>query len=148
MITIRQAQLADANTVAPLFDSYRQFYGKPSDPDTAAHFVAERLEKGESTIFLATGADGNAAGFVQLYPTFSSVSAARTYILNDLFVAPHARGSAVARRLVEAAAAFAREQGAIRLTLSTAKTNDAAQSLYESGGWIRDEQYYGYSLAL
>ena len=148
MITIRQAQLADANTVAPLFDAYRQFYGKPADPDTAARFVTERLAKGESTIFLAAGATGDAVGFVQLYPTFSSVSAARTYILNDLFVAPEARGNAVARQLIDAAAAFAREQGALRLTLSTAKTNEAAQALYESGGWIRDEQYYGYSLAL
>ena len=148
MITIRQAQPADAGTIAPLFDAYRQFYGKPADPDTAARFVAERLAKNESTIFLATGAGGDAAGFVQLYPTFSSVSAARTYILNDLFVAPHARGGAVARGLIDAAASFAREQGAIRLTLSTAKTNGAAQALYESGGWIRDEQYYGYSLSL
>jgi ribosomal protein S18 acetylase RimI-like enzyme len=148
MISIRQAQPADAASVAPLFDAYRQFYGKPADPDLAMRFVSERLANGESTVFVAQNGDGEAVGFVQLYPTFSSVSAARVYVLNDLFIAPQARRGAVARRLMDAAAAFARGQGAIRLSLSTGITNLAAQSLYESEGWVRDEQYFHYSLGL
>jgi ribosomal protein S18 acetylase RimI-like enzyme len=148
MTLIRQATLADANAVAPLFDAYRQFYNKPADPGLALRFIGERLANGESAIFLATGEDGAALGFVQLYPTFSSVSAARVYTLNDLFIAPQARRGNLARRLIDAAAHFARAQGAIRMSLSTGKTNEAAQALYESGGWVRDEQYFHYSLAL
>lgn len=148
MTLIRQATLADANAVAPLFDAYRQFYNKPADPDLALRFITERLATGESTIFLASGEDGAALGFVQLYPTFSSVSAARVYTLNDLFIAPQARRGNLARRLIDAAAHFARAHGAIRMSLSTGKANAAAQALYESGGWVRDEQYYHYSLAL
>jgi ribosomal protein S18 acetylase RimI-like enzyme len=148
MITIRQAQPADTAAVAPLFDAYRQFYGKPSDPALAAHFIGERLANGESVVFLAQDSDGQGVGFVQLYPSFSSVSAARIYVLNDLFIAPQARRSAVARRLMDAAAAYAREHGAVRLSLSTGITNLAAQGLYESAGWVRDEQYYHYSLSL
>jgi GNAT superfamily N-acetyltransferase len=148
MTIIRQAQLEDADAVAPLFDAYRQFYGKSSDLDLARRFVSDRLANAESTIFLAVDTSGKPVGFVQLYPSFSSVSAGRVYILNDLFVVPDARGRSVARKLMDAAALFARERGALRLSLSTGKTNNTAQSLYEAEGWVRDEQYFHYSLTL
>jgi GNAT superfamily N-acetyltransferase len=148
MTTIRLATASDAALVAPLFDAYRQFYGKPADPELALHFIGERLAHGDATIFVATGEAGVALGFTQLYPSFSSVSAGRIYILNDLFVAPQARRSAVGRELLEAAARFGRAQGALRLSLSTARSNAGAQALYETSGWVRDEQYYEYSLKL
>lgn len=99
-------------------------------------------------IFLAEDGAGEGIGFVQLYPSFSSVSAGRVYILNDLFIAPEARRGLVATELMAAAAAFARVQGALRLSLSTGMSNLAAQSLYEREGWVRDEQYFRYSLTL
>jgi hypothetical protein len=37
--------------VAPLFDAYRQFYGKPSDLEDARQFLFERLQRGESVVF-------------------------------------------------------------------------------------------------
>lgn len=148
MITVRPAQLADVGIVAPLFDAYRQFYGKPSDPDLAARFLTERLANGESVVYVAETRDGEAVGFTQLYPTFSSVSAGRIYILNDLFVAPAARRANVGRGLLHAAREFARGKGALRLALSTAQSNEKAQMLYESEGWVRDDQYYHYSLTL
>jgi ribosomal protein S18 acetylase RimI-like enzyme len=148
MLTVRRAQLADAHAVAPLFDAYRQFYGKPADLERAQAFITERIANGESTVFLAQDCQRGPVGFVQLYPSFSSVSAGRVFVLNDLFVAPEARRGNVARSLMHAAAQFARGKGALRLSLSTAKTNERAQALYESEGWVRDEQYYYYSLAL
>lgn len=148
MTTIRPALPADARLVAPLFDAYRQFYGKPAEPDVALRFVSERLANADSAIFLALGDDGEALGFTQLYPSFSSVSAGRVYILNDLFVAPQGRGKGIGRALLDAAAAFGREKGALRLALSTARTNTTAQGLYESQGWVRDESFFEYSLKL
>jgi GNAT superfamily N-acetyltransferase len=148
MIIVRRAQLADVPVVTPLFDAYRQFYGKESDPELAARFLADRLGADESVVFVAETRDGAAVGFTQLYPSFSSVSAGRIYVLNDLFVDPAARRSNVARALMHAAAEYARGKGALRLSLSTGKTNEKAQALYESEGWVRDEQYFHYSLAL
>ncbi|SFC71707.1 GNAT family N-acetyltransferase [Massilia yuzhufengensis] len=148
MTTIRQAGVDDAPAIAPLFDAYRQFYGKPSDPDLAHSFIEERLANAESVIFLAVDDAGRAIGFVQLYPSFSSVSAGRVYVLNDLFIAPEARRGSVATELMAAAAGFARGRGALRLSLSTGMSNLAAQSLYERQGWVRDQQYFHYSLAL
>lgn len=148
MFTVRQASPDDAHLVAPLFDAYRQFYGKAADPGTARRFIDERLANGESAIFIAQDDAGKAVGFTQLYPTFSSVSAARVYTLNDLFVAPEARRANVARQLMNAAADYCRANGALRMSLSTGKTNDKAQALYESEGWVRDEAYYHYSFTL
>jgi GNAT superfamily N-acetyltransferase len=97
---------------------------------------------------LLDDADGRASGFTQLYPSFSSVSMARIFILNDLFVVPEAGRSGVARRLLDAAARHACEAGAIRLSLSTALTNTAAQALYASAGWQPDDVFSVYHLAL
>jgi len=106
------------------------------------------LEQDQSVIFLALAPDGSAAGFTQLYPSFSSASAKRIFILNDLFVDTAARRGGVGRALLEAAADFGRSAGAVRLTLSTAHTNTSAQSLYEANGWLRDEVFRSYNLAL
>ena len=76
------------------------------------------MRLGESVVLLAQR-DGVVVGFTQLYPIFSSVRTARTWLLNDLFVAEGARRFGVARALLDAAAAFAREQGAAGLMLET-----------------------------
>lgn len=148
MTSVRQATVHDLDAVAPLFDAYRQFYGQPPDLARARAFLAERFRHHESVILLATGTDGTALGFVQLYPVFSSVRATRAYLLNDLFVVAGARRHGVARALLEAAAAFARANGAASLSLSTALDNRAAQRLYESLGWVRDTGFCEYNLSL
>lgn len=144
----RQASVADIEVLAPLFDAYRVFYGKPGDLALARAFLLQRFEHQQSVIFLALQDAGTAVGFTQLYPCFSSISAARTFILNDLYVTPDARRSGVATQLLSAAAAHGRAVGAVRLSLSTAITNERAQALYAGHGWVRDEQYYGYDLTL
>ena len=140
--TIRRASAGerDVGLIAPLFDSYRQFYDEPADPERAAIFIRERLEAKESVVFIAESggeAPGEALGFVQLYPSFSSVAACRIWVLNDLFVAPAARGSGVGRALMEAAREHAIRTGAKRLTLETTTENRRAWSLYENLGYVR-----------
>jgi GNAT superfamily N-acetyltransferase len=146
--TIRKIGVADVDAVAPLFDAYRQFYGRPSDPVLARQFLTDRLSAHESIVLLAQSAEAVSTGYVQIYPTFSSVRAARIYILNDLFVSPQARGKGVGRLLMEASVRRARDDGAARLKLSTAINNFPAQRLYESLGWIRDQDYYEYNLGV
>lgn len=135
MTAIHRATLDDLDALVPLFDGYRGFYAQASDPGLARDFLRARLGNGESAVFLATLDDGAPAGFTQLYPMFSSVRAARTWVLNDLFVAPQARRHGVARALLDAAARFAREDGAIRLELETTPDNLQAQALYRAHGW-------------
>ena len=142
MTDIRRATLEDLDLVAPLFDGYRRFYGQAADIPRAKAFLRERLERNESTILLAMR-DGTAAGFTQLYPLFSSVRTARLWLLNDLFVAEHARRGGVARALLDAAVAFAREQGAAGVMLETMRDNAPARALYRAAGWHEDDtQWY------
>ena len=147
-IVVRRATLADVDSLAPLFDAYRQFYEQEPDLALAREFLSGRLERNQSVIFLAVKDDGRAVGFTQLYPSFSSASARPIFILNDLFVDPAARRCGVGRKLLDAAAEFGRGEGAIRLTLSTAHGNTTAQALYEASGWRRDEVFRSYHLAL
>lgn len=134
MMNVRRATVEDVDAVAPLFDLYRTFYEQPSDLALAHRFINERLQKGESVIFLAE-VDGKAAGFTQLFPSFSSVGATRIWTLNDLYVDAAARRQGVAQALLQAASEFARADGARRLELETDHSNDSAQALYRRLGW-------------
>jgi GNAT superfamily N-acetyltransferase len=142
--TIRRASAADLDALVPLFDAYRVFYAQPSDPVRARDFLAERFANGESMVLLAERG-ASTVGFSQLYPIFSSVRTARTWLLNDLFVAEGARRGGVARALLDAAAAFAREQGAAGVMLETTRDNGPARALYRAAGWNEDESQW-YSL--
>jgi len=148
-IKTRLAMLDDVDDIAPLFDSYRQFYEQPPDLARARGYLEERMRRNESVIYVAEDENGKLVGFTQLYPTFCSVRLAHTYVLYDLFVSKAARGAGAGRRLMEAAEAHAAKAGAARMELSTARTNTVAQSLYESQGWVRDETFlvYGKSFA-
>ena len=145
-VTVSQAQPADLDALTVLFDAYRQFYGQPSDVAAARDWLRSRLRFGESKVLLARR-NGEPAGFVQLYPMFSSVRLARTWILNDLYVLPTNRRGGVARALMDAAADFARADGAAGISLETTRDNAPARALYRAAGWHEDATQW-YSLRL
>jgi GNAT superfamily N-acetyltransferase len=145
---IRQATIADLDSIVPLFDAYRKFYRKPGDLVLARQFLLERFQHNESTIFIAIDGEGSAIGFTQLFPSFSSASAARIFILNDLFVSARVRRTGIAKSLLRVAKDFGQMMGAVRLTLSTEVTNTAAQTLYKAEGWVRQVDFYSYDLQL
>lgn len=127
--------------LAPLFDGYRLFYEQKSDLAAARNFLEERLKLGESVLFMAK-MGGEPAGFVQLYPTFSSVSMERSWILNDLFVASTFRKNGVGEGLLRRAQQFVADQKHKGLLLETAADNFAGQRLYEKLGWQKESDDY------
>jgi len=136
-VRVRQATVEDLNLLVPLFDAYRRFYRQSSEPERARQFLLDRFAHNQSVIFVAFEGDA-AIGFTQLYPSFSSVSMARIFILNDLFVAPEARGCGAGSALLESASEYGRR----------GVGNTTAQSLYERLGWKRDTAFCVYQLAL
>ncbi|KAF1046054.1 MAG: Mycothiol acetyltransferase [Herbaspirillum frisingense] len=140
----RAALAQDLDQLAALFDGYRMFYDLPGDLALSRRYLTARMAARESQIFVSVADDGRLTGFCQLYPGFCSLEAARIYTLYDLYVDPAARGSGAGRLLLRAAQDFAREQGAARMDLTTARSNARAQSLYESEGWRRDEVFLAY----
>lgn len=146
MIEIVRATLEDVPGLVPLFGGYRQFYRAEPDAPAQQKFLQDRLSKEESVIFIAQDESGTAIGFTQLYPSFSSVSMAPIWILNDLFVNPSTRRSGAGQALLRRALKWAVETGAIRLELATETTDKTAQSLYEANNWQRNTTFYRYSL--
>ncbi|WP_440118752.1 GNAT family N-acetyltransferase [Paenibacillus sp. QZ-Y1] len=159
---IRSASLDDVNEVARLFNEYRMFYNQSTDIQAASQYIRERIKRNESVILIAEAEqdisqpyDGsfgdrqvtrNLAGFVQIYPSFSSVSMRPIWVLNDLYVDSEQRHRGVARKLLRAARQMGYESGVLRISLSTAVSNKKAQSLYESEGYVQDTDFMYYEL--
>ncbi|MFC3286152.1 GNAT family N-acetyltransferase [Litchfieldella rifensis] len=147
-MSVRHAKLSDIEALGELLDGYRVFYGQPSDPAGARHFLARRLGLGDSHLLVYEDEGSDLLGFVQLYPLFSTVRLAPLWLLNDLFVASHARQRGIGRALMTAARDLALDNGVRQLKLATQIENHAAQRLYESLGWRRDTVFHHYALTV
>lgn len=145
--SIRQAGGDDLDDLAELFDAYRQFYGQAPDIPAAHDFLAERMAREESVVFVAA-LGPRAVGFTQLYPLFSSVRMRRLWLLNDLFVAGDMRRGGVASALLNAAHEHARASGAAGVMLETGIENRQAQALYAKLGYRRNESTWFYEFPL
>ena len=140
------ANIDHIELVAPLFDAYRQFYEQQSDLEGARAFISNNLKQQHSTIFLALDENDNALGFVQLYPTWESVSMTKRWVLYDLYVAESGRKQGIATLLMNRAKQLAQDTQAKYIMLETAVDNMKAQRLYESLGYERDNEFYTYIL--
>ncbi|MGM8212515.1 GNAT family N-acetyltransferase [Virgibacillus sp. W0430] len=150
-IVLMKAELDEVDLVSDLFDQYRVFYKQPSNIEEGKKFLLDRMRKQQSVIFLAVEEQETSVkplGFVQLFPSFSSVSLAKTWILNDLYVVQSARRRGVAKRLMQKAKEYALETDAKKVMLETATDNYKAQQLYESIGYEKDSEHFYYSLLI
>jgi GNAT superfamily N-acetyltransferase len=140
-LTVRQAVLSDLDELSALFDHYRVFQGRASDPAAARAFLQQRFDHGESVVFMACEGP-SPVGFAQLFPSWSSVALARVFILNDLFVHPSGRRRGVASLLLAAVADYAASLAAVRVTLNVARDNQPGQALYAALGWTQDQHFH------
>jgi GNAT superfamily N-acetyltransferase len=134
---IRVEAIAEAQFEAllPLIAAYQRFYEVDDvDPARNREFFRRFLEPSDDGMLLGAWRDGELLGYACLYWHFSSLAAAESVLMNDLYVDPAARGGGVGRALIEASAAVARERGARQLEWSTAPDNATAQHLYDSTG--------------
>jgi GNAT superfamily N-acetyltransferase len=142
--TVGEAELGE---LLPLVRGYADFYEvSPSDEallELSRALIADPV--GEGMQFLARDGDGRAIGFATVYWLWSTTSASRIGLMNDLFVAPEGRGSGAAEALIERCRQACRERGATKLTWQTAKDNGRAQAVYERIGGKREE-WLDYSL--
>ena len=142
MITIRVAKADDLEQIAVLFDEFRKFYAQNSDIDGAKAYLKERMNNNESIIFVAKNEE-KLIGFIQMYPTFSSVSMMKDMIMNDLYVFPEFRKKGIGKALLETAKKFSKDNNYKGLWVETANDNPA-RSLYEHLGWEKDVSFVHY----
>jgi len=138
---------ADLDELLPLMRGYSDFYEvTPTDEallTLSRALIADPQREGQQ--FLARDGDGRAIGFATVYWLWSTTSATRIGLMNDLFVAPEGRGSGAAEALIERCREACREHGASKLTWQTAKDNGRAQAVYDRIGGERSE-WLDYSL--
>ena len=143
-MTIRKAAIEDLNSLSILFDHYRIFYKKTSDLAGAKLFLTERITNGESVIFVAQDVDNVLAGFVQLYPLFSSTRMKRLWLLNDLYVETAFRGLGISVSLINACKELCLNSGSFGMVLETEQNNTIGNNLYHQTGFVKniDHNYY------
>lgn len=148
MKEIVRAELKHLEELGRLFNLYRIFYEEEDDIEKATNYITARFKNEDSIIFVSRRQDSTLNGFVQLYPSYCSVSTIPILILYDLFVDESQRTKGKGRLLMNAARDYAKENGYKRLELSTAKDNYIGQSLYESLGYALDKEFLQYSLEI
>lgn len=144
MINIHSATSDDVKAITPLFMAYLHFYQiNIHTEESVCQFLNARLIKKEAIIFIAKEGDA-LVGFLQLYPSFSSLQLKGIWIVNDLFVVESARKRGIGKQLLSAANTLAHETESAYLTLSTSLENAPAQRLYESLNWQRNNAFITY----
>ena len=146
-LRVERAGSAELDAAAALFQGYLRFYGKCHDQARSRAFIAARLEQ-RNSVFLVAWDGPRAVGFTQLYPAYASLALAPSWILNDLYVEPDARGRGVATALMDAARQLAVRSGAAEIFLQTARDNHQARALYERLGYALDGEFLVYTLPL
>ncbi len=144
---IERVHERDLDELLPLMRGYCDFY-EVSPADDALLTLSRALladPRREGVQLLARDEDGRAVGFATVFWSWATTSAERIGVMNDLFVAPEARGSGAAEALIEACRAECAEHGAGKLTWQTALDNERAQKVYDRVG-ANKEQWLDYWL--
>jgi GNAT superfamily N-acetyltransferase len=133
VVSIRRLEARDEGYWRVLWQGYLDFYRATlTEQVTAATFA--RLCEGTGDLFGLVAADANdePIGFAHLVFHPSTWSVTTYCYLEDLFVAPRARGLDVGRRLIEAVYEEADRRGSTNVYWHTQEFNAPARSLYDT----------------
>jgi GNAT superfamily N-acetyltransferase len=140
---------ADLPELLLLMRGYCDFYEvDPSDDALLALARVLIADPDQGLQLIARDDDGTASGFATIFWTWSTLSAAKLGVMNDLFVAEDARGGGIADALIAACVEHCRQHRATELAWQTARTNLRAQAVYERVGAKRDDRWLDYSLSV
>jgi len=145
---IIKAEEKHIEKIGILFDLYRQFYKYESNLIKSTNYIKDRINNNESIIFIAINDANEAIGFVQLYETFGSLDLGKIIILYDLYVKEDHRKNNIGKKLMIKSHEYAKKINAKRIQLSTAIDNYIGQSLYESLGYVKDDNFYTYDFEI
>ncbi len=139
-LTIRTAAAQDLDSLAPLFDAYRRFFTNAPDLETSRAFLAERMRQNESVV-LAAFEDEACAGFLQLYPLFSSWYCRRQWFLSDLYVEQPFRERGIGKRLVRACLDYASRTEARAVLVELPISEPHLVRFYQQLGFAKDSVF-------
>jgi GNAT superfamily N-acetyltransferase len=138
--TIAPVTGADLGDLVPLMRAYCDFYATAPGDEELLHLARTVLAEPalEGVQLIARDAQQQAVGFASVFWSWDTTEATRIGIMNDLYVAPQARGTGVADELIAACLERCAERGASRLEWQTAPDNARAQAVYARVGAARE----------
>lgn len=143
---ISQLAAADRPRWTELWRAYLAFYETQLSPAIFDHAWSRLMQGHELHAYAARATsdpDSEIIGITHFLYHPSAWTLSPVCYLQDLYVAPEARGKGTARALIEAVAAHARTQNAARLYWLTQDHNETARALYDRlaihTGFIRYE---------
>jgi GNAT superfamily N-acetyltransferase len=142
-IAVRSIIAADKAGWLRLFGDYITFY-EEDVPEDVIELTWQRLLAQDDNMagFIATDGEGRALGIVNMVFHRSTWSPTWYCYLEDLFVAPDARGKGVGRALIEATYDEADRRGASRTYWATHENNVTARTLYDQLGRLTEFVQY------
>lgn len=146
---ITRVGVADLDDVVPLMRGYCDFY-EVSPSDGALRALALTLIERPDTSgvqLIARRDGGEPVGFATIFWSYSTLSASAIGVMNDLYVAPDARGSGLGAELIRACEAECASRGVEILEWETAPSNARAQSVYDRFDAVRSD-WVAYTLAV
>ncbi|MCA0202841.1 MAG: GNAT family N-acetyltransferase [Proteobacteria bacterium] len=129
---IRRPQDQDRPAWEALYAGYAAFYQVTQTEAMRARvwgWIHDHTHEVEA--FVAEDDDGRLVGLTHFRPFARPLSASTGGFLDDLFVAPEARGSGAARALIEAVSEEGRRRGWSVIRWITAEDNARARALYD-----------------
>ena len=146
-MNIFQATENHLDGLTALFDQYRVWYGAKTDMLKGKIFLADRISKKESVIYIIADDKNQYMGFVQLYPIFSSVRMKPVWLLNDLFINEQHRDKGLGTLLLNCAKDHCKKSGYLGIMLETEKHNHRGNFLYKREGFeLEDHNLYFWTL--
>lgn len=142
---IKELEIKELEDFAPIFDSYRQRYKQPSELEKVKQYLLKMLETASSKILLSYENE-HITGFIQLYPSFSSIGLAPIWILNDFYIFSGSQKKLTATMLMDEAKKLCQATNAIRVEVNTRKENHKLHKLYKEYGFEKDYKYDYYFL--
>lgn len=135
--SIARAAQGDIAALTPLFDAYRGFFAGRPDLERSQRFLEDRFAAGDSVVF-AAWMQGEAVGFIQLYPLWSSWHCRRIWFLSDLYVKESSRKRGVGARLVERVVEHAHETDAASIMVELPRREPHLKAFYSRLGFCED----------
>jgi GNAT superfamily N-acetyltransferase len=136
-VEIHSAGVENLDELVPLFNAYRVFFNPRADRADSRPFLESRFRDGDNVIFVAR-VDAEPAGFIQLYPLWSSWYCGRIWFLSDLYVTDKYRKSGIGKMLVERVKNFADETHAVSVMVELPHSEPHLTEFYDRLSFHRD----------
>ena len=132
MVTVRPVLASDHPAWSALYAAYAEFYRSPQTQamrETVWSWLMD--DRHEVNGFIAIDAAGNAVGIAHYRPFARPLAASTGGYLDDLFVAPTARGNEIGKQLIAAIVDVAKQKQWTVIRWITAEDNYRARGSYD-----------------